>query len=175
MADDDGSPGLRDRLALSTRYLANWYKATSATLGPYGASAQTQAVWWQKIDSVHQKVQDTYNELLQPLNLYFLSPQAKADYNAASSAWAELWRELELSTDTVDISLIDQVASFADTLIEAPSLILPSISNSLGKAIGGTIGAFLAQTWPYLAGAGLLYGIYVFRRPLVAIIGRIRA
>ena len=163
-SEDDGSPGLRDRLALATRYLANWYRATS--------SSDNKAIWYQKIDTVRRKVEDSYHELNQPLNLYFLSKQAKVDYDDASASWAALWRELQFSTDTIDVSLIDRVASFEDMLFHAPSTLLPAVGNELGKALGGTLGGFLASTWPYLAAAGGLLAIYIFRAPLARLAGR---
>lgn len=163
-SDDDGSPGLRDRLALATRYLANWYKATS--------SSDNKDVWWQKIDTVRAKVEATYNELLQPLNSGFLSRQAKADYDDASASWADLWRQLQTSDDTIDVSLLSQLADFGTTLIQAPGLIIPQITDSLGKALGDGTARFFAAAWPFLIGAGVALGVYVFRRPLAALVSK---
>lgn len=158
---------LRDRLALSTRYLANWYRATDGS--------ENKAVWWQKIDTVRSKVERAYADLLEASNASFAGVRARGDYDDASASWAQLWRELSLSADTIDFSLIDQIADWTDTIAHAPGLLVPQIGNEIGKAVGGALGGFLAQTWPYLAGAGLLYVAYVFRRPLVALAGKVGA
>ena len=166
-SDGELAQDLRDRLALSTRYLTNWYRATDGS--------ENKAVWWQKIDTVRAKVERAYADLLEASNASFAGVRARGDYDDASAAWAQLWRELELSADTIDSSLIYSIADWADTVAHAPGLLAIQVGNELGKAAGGALGAFLAQTWPYLAGAGALGLIYVFRRPLVALAGKVGA
>lgn len=172
-ADGEDAQTLRDRLALSTAYLANWYTATEGSVAKsLGDVSPDTALWWQQIDAVRAQVESVYAELQQPANLSFPGNKEVGDYDAASAAWSDLYLKLALSIDTVDVSLLDQAASFGQTIAQAPGLLVPQIGNELGKAIGGALGQFLAQTWPYLAGAGLLYGIYLFRRPLAAIAGK---
>lgn len=167
---------MRDQLALSTLYLANWYKATSESLAKtIGSTAPDQDIWWAKIDLVRAKIEHTYQDLLDPLSQLFAGPVAKADYDDASAAWASLYRELVLSNQTIDVSLLDEAAGFGTTLATAPGLLLPWVGNEIGKAAGGALGNFLARTWPYLAGAGALYGIYLFRRPLAVLAGKVGA
>jgi hypothetical protein len=159
----DGLTGaeMRERLALSTQYIANWYKATE--------DSDNKDVWWQKIDALRAKVESTYAELQQPANQYFAGRKEKADYDEASAAWAQLWRELILSTDTIDISLLDQLADFGTTLINAPGLLVPRLAESVGKALGDSASRFFTQAWPFLLAAGALGVVYIFRRPLVAL------
>jgi hypothetical protein len=163
-ADGELASTLRERLALATRYIANWYKATKGS--------DNQDVWWQKIDALRAKVEATYSALLQPANATFPSNKVVADYNEASAAWAQLWRELTLSADTIDISLISQLADFGTTLINAPGLLVPQLADSLGKALGDSAARFFAQAWPFLLAAGVLGTVYIFRRPLVALAQR---
>jgi hypothetical protein len=161
---------MRDNLALATRYLANWYKATDSSIAKdLNRTAPDTAVWWQKIDVVRRKVEATYQELLAPSQQLFASAQSKADYNDASAAWAALYREMVLSVDTIDVSLLDVAGSYVDTLTTAPAMIVTQVGNQIGKAVGGGLGSFLALTWPYLIGAGVLLGVYTFRVPLAAL------
>ena len=164
---------MRDNLAMATLYLANWYRATGESLAKtLSSTAPDQVVWWKKIDVVRGKVEATWTELQDPLSQYFAGPVAKADYDDASAAWAALYRELVLSAETLDVSLLDVAASYGQTLATTPGLLVPAIGNEIGKAVGGALGAFLAKTWPYLAGAGVLYGVYLLRAPLAALIAR---
>jgi hypothetical protein len=178
LGDPEGEDAqtLRDRLALSTRYLANWYRATeSSAAKTISGRPPDQAVWWAKIDLVRRKIELAYQDLLNPLSQYFAGPVAKADYQDASNAWAQLYRELLLSVETIDASLIDVAADFGDMLAHSPALLVASVGNEAGKAIGGALGLFLAKTWPYLVGAGVLFTIYIFRVPLVRAVGKVAA
>ncbi len=167
---------MRDNLALASLYLANWYRATEGSVAKSidGITPDT-VIWWKKIDLVRAKVERTYNELQDPLSAGFAGPVAKRDYDDASAAWASLYRELVLSADTLDASLLDQAASLGATLFHTPGLLVPAIGNEIGKAVGGALGAFLGKTWPYLAGAGVLFTAYYLRRPLAVIIRKAAA
>jgi hypothetical protein len=156
-ADGLGNADAREKLALSTRYLANWYKATSGS--------DNKDVWYQKIDALRNKVETLYSQLTADDNP-FLSPVEKSDYNAASGAWADLWRQLTLSEDTVDISLLSQAADFATTAIKAPTVIIPDIMEQLGKLVNDSVGKFFAQIWPVLTVVIIGGVVYVFRKPL---------
>lgn len=152
------SSDLRESLALATRYIANWYKATK--------DSDNKDVWWQKIDTERAKVEAAYNLLLQADQNPFPGNTGIAAYSDAASGWPQLWRDLSLSPDTIDTSLLNSAADFFTTVAEAPGLIIPQIGNELGKIVGGTLGNFLAQTWPYIALVGAAGVIYVFRGPL---------
>jgi hypothetical protein len=156
-ADGLGNADAREKLALSTRYLANWYKATSGS--------DNKDVWYQKIDALRNKVETLYAQLTADDNP-FLSPVEKSDYNAASGAWADLWRQLTLSEDTVDISLVNSVADFASTAVSAPGVIIPDLFEKAGSLINDSVGKFFAQVWPVLTVIVIGGAIYVFRKPL---------
>jgi hypothetical protein len=156
-ADELGNQDARAKLALATRYIANWYKATSGS--------ENKDVWYQKIDSLRSGVQTLYTQLTADGNP-FLSTQQKSDYNAVSGNWADLWRQLMLSTDTIDRTLMSQAADFVTTTLNAPGIAIPAIFQSVGGIINDSVGKFMAQVWPVIIIAGVAGGIYLFRAPL---------
>ncbi len=152
---------LRDRLALSTRYIANWYRATKGS--------DDQATWYQRIDTERAKVEAAYNELIKSENAYFPGRTAKALYQDAANDWPQLWRDLKLSADTLsEPSLLDTAADFGTTLLHTPSAIISDIGNEVGKAIGGAAGNLWRQAWPWLLVAGVGVTVYYFRAPISA-------
>lgn len=163
IADGLSASEMRDNLALSTRYLSNWYKATDGS--------DNQSVWWGRIDHLRASIEATYKELTDPANTYFAGKAAIADYNAASQEWSGLFRDITFSADANQVSLLSQLPSLVDTIAD-PASWVPSIGNELGKAFGGLIGQFLRQTWPYLAVAGVVVVVYVFREPLAKLAGK---
>lgn len=156
-ADELGNSDARDKLALATRYIANWYKATSGS--------DNKDVWYQKIDALRSKIETLYSQLTNDQNP-FLSPVEKSDYNTASGAWADLWRQLTLSTDTIDVSLISQAADFVTTTLRAPGIAIPNFFQSVGGIINDSVGKFMAQVWPVLIIVTIGGIVYVFRAPL---------
>jgi hypothetical protein len=164
-ADDLDAQTMRDRLALATRYLANWYKATKGT--------DDQGVWWQQIDTLRASVESVYKEMTDPANSFFAAKSTIGHYNDAANAWSDLWRRITLSIDANQISLMSALPDLPSAILEAPGVILPQIGNELGKIIGGTLGQFLRQTWPYLAVAGAVGLVYVFRAPLSKLAGKV--
>ncbi len=153
---------LRGRLALATRYLANWYRATKGS--------ENQAVWYQRIDALRAKVERAYAELCKPANVTFGGRGAMALYASAAADWPQLWRDLTLSADTLpEPSLLDKAASF----IDAPFKILPALADDLGAAVGGAAGNLLRQIWvntyPFLIGGVIIGGVWYFRAPLLAL------
>lgn len=160
-ADGELAQDLRDRLALATRYIANWYAATE--------DSDNKDIWWAKIDVLRGKVESAYKRLLAPQNVTFLGRSDVAAYDDASAAWASLWRELTLSPDTIDVDRLSQVADLFTTIVQTPAAIITQVGNELGKAVGGAAGGFLARAWPYLLGAGVIVAVWTFRQPLAAL------
>lgn len=162
-AGPDGTPlgadDMRTQLALSTRYLANWYNATDGS--------DNKSIWWQKIDTERALVESTYAEMLLAENLYFPTAQAKSDYLQAANGWATLYEELQLSADTLpQPSLLDQAASFVSTTLKAPQVIIPNLFDELGSILNASLGKFLAQAWPVVTVAAIGGILYVFGKPL---------
>lgn len=163
----DGLTGqeMRDRLALATLYLANWYKATKGS--------ENQVTWWKKIDGVRGEVEASYREMSDPKNNLFATKTAVANYEQASHDYVNLYNEITFSADANQISLMSELPSLPEAILEAPGTVIPQIGNELGKIIGGTLGQFLRQTWPYLAVAGVVALVYVFREPLSKLAGKV--
>lgn len=155
-ADGVAAPDARDVLALASRYLANWYKATKGS--------EDQDVWWQRIDTERAKVELAYKLASQEDSTYFLTRAAKAAYTDAAHDWPQLWRDLKLSADTLpEPSLIDEVAS----IVTAPFSILPTLGNEVGKAVGGAVGNLVRQVFPYVLLTGGIIVVYTFREPIL--------
>lgn len=162
-AGDQGTPldadEMRAQLALSTRYLANWYKATDGS--------DNQAIWYQKIDALRAQVEGTYKEMLSDDNLYFPTTQAKVDYLAASNNWAQLYLQLQLSADTLpQASLIDEAANVISAGIKAPTVVIPNLFSEIGKVLNSSLGNFLAQAWPVVTIVVIGGVVYFFHKPI---------
>lgn len=161
-AEGEAAQDVRDRLALASRYLANWYRATKGS--------DDQATWWQRIDDQRRKVEDAYELASASGNELFLGTAARAAYVDAAAGWPQLWRDLKLSADTLpEPSLLDQAASLAS----APFAMLPTLGNELGKAIGGALGSLVRQLFPYILVAGAAGVVYVFRAPIMAVVAKV--
>jgi hypothetical protein len=155
---------VRDRLALATRYLANWYRATKGS--------DDQALWWQKIDTERAKVERAYEIAGRQENQLFLGREALAAYVDAAEGWPSLWRELKLSSDTlVEPSLLDRAAG----IVENPLAFLPTVSEGLAKAVGDSLAGIARQLAPWLIVAGVAGAVYVFRRPLMRLAEKVGA
>lgn len=147
---------VRDRLALATRYLANWYRATKGS--------DNQAIWWQRIDTERVKVERAYELAGRQENQVFLGAEARAAYVDAAEGWPQLWRDLKLSSDTlVEPSLLDQAA----TIAQSPLAFLPTFSEGLAKAVGDSLAGITRQLAPWLLVAAVAGTVYVFRKPLL--------
>ncbi len=163
-AEGEEAQDVRDRLALATRFLANWYRATKGS--------EDQAVWWQKIDAERIRVERAYALAGTAENQVFLGTEARAAYVDAAAGWPGLWRELKLSAATLaEPSLLDRAASIA----EAPLSFLPSFSEGLSKAVGDSLAAVMRQLAPWLLVAGAVGVVYVFRKPLGALASKVSA
>jgi len=157
---DDAQDG-RDRLALALRYLPNWYKATEGT--------DAQIVWWRRLDILRDKVERAYKAAIRPEDQWFFGREARDLYDDAAHDWPQTWRELTLLVP--DPSILDKAAS----ILTSPLAGLPTIGNELGKIVGATLGNVVRQLWPWLAVAGVVGVVYVFRAPLMAAASKVKA
>jgi hypothetical protein len=163
-AEGEAAQDVRDRLALATRYLANFYRATKGS--------DDQALWWQRIDTQRAKVERAYALAGTAENQLFLGDEARAAYVDAAATWPQLWRDLKLSSDTLkEPSLLDRAASVA----ENPLAFLPTFSEGLSKAVGDSLAAIARQLAPWLLLAGAAGVVYVFRKPLMAAAAKVSA
>jgi hypothetical protein len=167
-AEGELSQDLRDRLALASRYIANWYRATKGS--------DDEAVWWQRIDAERAKVDAAYRALNTADNYTFPGMKERALYADAAMGWPQLWRDLNLSADTLPSpGLLSSAADLVTTIAETPAAIIPFIGDQIGKAAGGAAAKIWDGAWPLIvvvAGVGL---VYVFRAPLVRLAGKVGA
>ena len=163
-AEGQHAQDVRDRLALATRYLASWYKATKGS--------ERQAMWWQRIDDEREKIERAYSLACADGNETFLNLPARAAYVDAAETWPALWRDLKLSADTLpEPSLIDAVAGIAS----APFAMLPTLSNEFGKALGDSLGNLGRRLFPWLLVGAAAWGVYTFREPLTRALNKAAA
>lgn len=159
IAEGEDAPTLRDRLDLALRYIANWYKATKGS--------DNQDIWWAKIDQVRAKVETAYHSF-SPGDL-FLGKDAVRLYNDAAAAFPGLWRELNLTRDTLpDPGLLDVAADIGDAVLETPGYLINKVGDSLARGIGGAAGSLVERLWPYLLVAGIVLAIWLFHKPIEA-------
>ena len=160
--DGELSADLHNRLDVALTYIANWYKATKG--------AANQDVWWTKIDQVRAKVENAERTITS--DDVFPSKTEVALYNDASDSYAGLFTELYNSYDTIpQPALLDQAADLTGTIVEFPSYVVTRAADLVGRTIGDSAKALFVQTWPVLLVAGVVGGVYLFRRPLARLAG----
>lgn len=156
-ADGELSGDLHDRLDVGLTYIANWYKATKGSAN--------QDTWWTKIDQVRAKVETAERTITS--DDVFPSSSEVALYNGASDAYAGLYMELYTSYDTLpQPALIDQAADLASTIAEFPSYVVTKAAGLVGQTLGDSTKALFIGAWPFLLVAGIVGGVYLFRKPL---------
>lgn len=164
VAEGETAQELRNRLDLALRYIANWYRATDDSEG--------KVIWWVRIDQTRALVEEAFR-LCNPADI-FPGRDGVAAYNAASASFAELWRALTLSADTLPRrDLIDIAADYFDAVVETPGYLTKKITNTITEGIGGALGAALGNLWPWLLLAGAAWAIWTFRAPLSRAIGKV--
>lgn len=155
--DGELAGDLHDRLDVGLTYIANWYKATDGSAN--------QATWWTKIDQVRGKVENAERTITSAE--VFPSSTEVAMFNDASDAYAGLYLELYTSYDTLpQPALIDQAADLASTIVEFPSYVVTKAAGLVGQTLGDSTKALFLGAWPFLLAAGVIGGVYLFRRPL---------
>src|SRR6185369_14817323 len=81
----------RARLDTALKYISNWYKATDGS--------DDKDMWWGQIDQVRAKV-EAAEKAFDPAKV-FPGKSELAAYLDAQLAFADLWRQLNLSIDTI--------------------------------------------------------------------------
>lgn len=175
---DDTSLVLRDRLLTAKTYTVSWIKAVGG--GGFGAELLDSVTgggagaddWEPQIVAMQAQLDACLSAI--PVDSVFPSKAAVVLYNKTSGNWAQLFRALYLSSDTLpEPDLLTQAASLSDAILQAPAAaaktLAQQISNALAKLVGGTVAAL----WPWLALGGLAVGVYVFRAPLGRLVGKV--
>ena len=162
---------LRDRIDLAFRYTVSWASAA----GDYAAGADGVNFAY-RIDAMQTSLRQLY--ALMPLSDTFPGKDAKAAYENVSQQYAQLYRDLVFSADTLpQPTLLEYAASFGQALIDAPVAAITGamekIANGAAKALGGTAGAIWSALWPWLLVAGGAGAVWLFRAPLLRALGKV--
>lgn len=176
---DELVPELRDRVVKALRYTMSWSDAVggggmlAAALGGTGP-AEAQA--WQARIVI---LQDQLRELLvmMPPDSQFPGKDAVAAYEAASAAFAQLYRDLSLSSASLPRpDLLDQVGDLGAALFKFPAVAATTLaeqaSNAIASILGGTTAAIWSALWPWLLVAGGAAGVWYFRAPLLRLFAK---
>jgi len=167
IVDSEASPGqaMRDRLALATMYLSNWYEAVK--------KSPNKDIWYKRIDTLRAHIETLYKTVSDPKYDLFVSPIINADYDAIGAEWAQLFRDIYTnSDDLIQHNLLTDSVDTLSAIVTSPLTVLPKLGNDIGAAIGGTIGGFVRQTFPWLIAAGAIGLVYVFREPIGKLINK---
>jgi hypothetical protein len=154
LIDADGNliTDTRTRLDLALRYISNWYRATDGS--------DNQSIWWVKIDGVRAKVEAAFTAM-DPAKV-FPGKDELAVYSDAQLAFADLYRQLQFSSDTLPKpGLLDLAADFVDALAETPGIILTTVVDKVSKGIGDATKKAITNLWPILAVVAVAGGGYL--------------
>jgi hypothetical protein len=180
---DEPVAELRDRVVRALGYTFSWLKAVGAGNNVLevaaGAAGPVEAAAWQiKIRSLQSSLRELL--VMLPLSDTFATKDAKAAYERASGAFAEMYRQLVLSASTLpQPELLDSVADLGTALFQAPAAAITTVaeqaSNAIARALGGTAGAIWSALWPWLLVAAVGGVVYVFRAPAARALGKVTA
>lgn len=175
---------LRDRISAALRYTFSWSKALSpgsgvvlnVAAGAYDPIAAAE--FGKRISDMQDALRALYSLL--PPDLVFVGNPQKTAYESVSAAFAQLYRDLALSADTLPRpELLQQLGDLGSAALNAPAAaattLAQEIANALARLLGGTAGAIWAALWPWLLVAGGAGVVYVFRAPLGRALGKAAA
>jgi hypothetical protein len=162
---------LRPRIDLAFRFTVSW----SAAAGDY-AAGKDGVPFSYRIDEMQRKLQQLY--ALLPLSDVFPGKDAVAAYNAVSAQYAQLYRDLVFSVETLpQPTLLENAAGFGQALIDAPVAAvtggMEKVADGVARLLGGTVGAVWSALWPWLLIAGGVGAAWLFRAPLGRALGKV--
>ncbi len=163
---------LRQRLDRAFRYTVSWSAAAGDALDRDGVSFSS------RIDDVQLAIKVMYT--LIPPDSVFIGKDAKAAYERLSAGYAQLYRDLVFSAETLpQPALLEKLAGLGQALLDAPTAAITgaaeSISNAIARVLGGTAAALWSNLWPWLLLAGAAGGVWIFRAPLARAVGKVAA
>jgi hypothetical protein len=172
-------PELRDRIVLALRYTISWSDAVggggviAAALGGTGP-LEAQA-WQARIGDVQQALRGLL--VMIPPDGEFAGKDAKAAYERTSAAFAQLYRDLTLSSATLPRpELLYQLGELGAALFKFPAVAATTLaeqaSNAIAGILGGTTAAIWSALWPWLIVAGAGAGVWYFRAPLLRLFAK---
>lgn len=151
--DDDPVAEAKQALKKANGFIDNWYQAVKGS--------DSESVWNAKIKSVQDKVTAAATAL-DPETLPFTSKTNIELYNDAGAAFADMWRQLNTSYDTLpQPGFLDKAAEFLDDVIHEPGRIATALGDALSGGVSDTLGAILKNLWPWLLAATVGYGLYL--------------
>jgi hypothetical protein len=161
---------LRERIDRAFRYTVSWSSAAGDATDRSGAPFKA------RIDNVQWALRGLYG--LMPLSDTFAGKDAVAAYNQVSALYAQLYRDLATSADTLpQPALLETVAGIGKAMIDAPVAAatgaMEQLANGVARLLGGTAGALWSALWPWLLLAGGAGAIWLFRAPLGRALGKV--
>lgn len=165
---DEPIETLHKRIAQAFRYCASWFDAVKGS--------GHEAEWGKRIADVMNELTATL--AIMPLLDVFPGNQAKASYQQASADFAQLYRDLALSADTLPKrALLDQLGDIPTALFQAPTAaakwIAEQAAQTIGNVLGNTVAAIWRNLWPFLLVAGGAGVVWLFRAPLGRALGKV--
>ncbi len=159
---------LRGRLINAFRYTASWFGAVEGS--------DSVATWSGRISDVMNEITATL--ALIPPGGVFAGNDAVAAYNKTSTDFAQLYRDLALSSDSLPrpdllTQLGDLGSAFIDAPVAAARILAEQTANGVAKVLGNTAAAVWHSLWPWLLVVGAAGAIYVFRAPLGRALGKV--
>lgn len=148
--DFDPAPELRKAMTKILQAVETWQKAVKGS--------DNESMWFARIDEVRKKAKNVYNIMSD--ELVFPGKSQQAAYNDAVKAYLDLNDDIQFSKDTLPRpDLLDQAASFVDSLKDFPSEIIKGIgdaskkaADALGDAFNGTATEIVKKLWPWAVG-----------------------
>jgi hypothetical protein len=165
---DDTVDELRDRLMAAMRFTFSWMQAVEGS--------DNENEWLERIHAMQEQIVAATRAL--PTEDVFPRDEAAKLYETTSANWAALWRDLQLSADTLPRpDLLTVLGSYGRAVIDAPfaaaQTIAEQVAGSLGKALGGTVAGIWRALWPFLLVGGGIGIAYLFRAPLARLLGKV--
>lgn len=154
LADPTGQDAqtLHDRLGTALAYIPNFQNAI--------AGSKNESAWRSKIAAAQQQIQAAY-DAMNP-EIVFPGKTELAAYYAAAGAYADLWRTLSLSPDTIKApSVFDLPGGIFDTLTSVPGAAYDAAGNAINKGLGAASDTASAIKWTVI-GVGAVAAAFVF-------------
>lgn len=161
---------LRQRIQLALRYTFSWMDAA-------GDASDRDGVPFSKRISDVQTALFVLLDLI-PAGSVFIGKDAKAAYERVSRGYAELYRDVVFSADTLpQPSLIEVLGDLGTAAFKAPVAAAKTaaqmIADSIRQLLGNTAAALWTNLWPWLLLAGGAGLVYLFRAPLARALGKV--
>lgn len=148
------TPELRKAMTNVLKAIELWDKAVRGSEG--------EEMWIQRIAQTRTKAKNVYDIMTD--ELVFPGKPQQAAYHDAITSFLDLQNDIQFSKDTLPRpDLLDQAASFVQTLTDFPADIIEGIGGTLkkaaaaaGDALNGTAEELVKKLWPWALGLVLV-------------------